>query len=111
MLLLILVMVIGGFCADVSEYVRSKNSRVNILGLLPPLYSQRAIFNHPIKQLGIVLLPSNAPFEGRSARFIIIHTHGLRKMVRGAEIVYSPRLGLLYVIIIHINEYFQHRRG
>lgn len=98
MLLMILVMVIGDFCVDVSEFARTINAPVNILGLLPSLYSQKAFFNHLLIQLGAVLMFSNAPFKGGNAQFAVMRT-GYGKWCAG-QILYIIAASGIYTLAL-----------
>lgn len=105
MLLMILCMVIGKFCADVAEYARSINTPVNVLGLLPCLYSQRAFFNHLMIQLGIVLMFSNAPFKGGSAQFTVMRT-GYGKWCAGQILYIFAASGIFSVSLFAFTNVF-----
>ena len=105
MLLMILGMVIGKFCADVSEYARSIDEPVNVLGILPCLYSQRKFFNHLMIQLGIVLMFSNAPFKGGSAQFTVMRM-GYGKWCAGQILYIFAASGIFTVSLFALTNIF-----
>lgn len=74
MLLMILCIVLGKQCAEIAEFARSINSPVNVIGVLPLLYSRPRSLNFIIIQLGLVLMFSNAPFKGGNSQFTVMRT-------------------------------------
>lgn len=105
MLLMILCIVLGKRCIDIVEFARSINSPVNILGLLPLLYSQRSFFNHGIIQLGIVLMFSNAPFKGGNSQFTVMRT-GYGKWCAGQILYIFIASGIFTISLFALTNIF-----
>lgn len=105
MLLMMLCTVLGNLCIDIAGFARSINEPVNVIGILPLLYSQRAAFNHLIIQLGIVLMFSNAPFKGGNSQFTVMRT-GYGKWCAGQILYIFTASGIFTVSLFALTNIF-----
>ena len=105
MLLMMLCTVLGKLCIDIAEFARSINSSVNVIGLLPLLYSQRSLFNHLMIQLCIVLMFLNAPFKGGNAQFTVMRT-GYGKWCAGQILYIFAASGIFTVSLFALTNIF-----
>lgn len=105
MLLMILCIVLGKRCFDIAEFARSINSPVNVIGILPLLYSQKDFYNHLVIQLGIVLMYSNAPFKGGNSQFTVMRT-GYGKWCAGQILYIFIASGLFTISLFALTNIF-----
>lgn len=105
MLLMILCIVLGKRCIEIAEFAVSINSPVNVIGLLPLLYSQARFFNPLIIQLGIVLMFSNAPFKGGNSQFTVMRT-GYGKWCAGKILYIFTASGIFTISLFALTNIF-----